>query len=104
MKIIFEEPEPCPCIMKTDMEAEDDVYEFIEYYYPEINDENKWYQLPPEYLKCTHCIFSTALNLVENNIQKYGKEKAFKLAQSLCILTSEYNYIKKAIEEAEKQL
>lgn len=45
---------PCPCLMKTDMEESENIYDFLKDYFWEIESEKDWRKLSLSNLKCSH--------------------------------------------------
>ncbi|WP_455586325.1 hypothetical protein [Bacteroides sp.] len=80
----------CSCLMKTDMEKANDVYEFLKEYFWEIDSKKECKQLSPANLKCAYCLLCTALKLAKRNKQKYEKEQIEKLTIAKSIIAKRY--------------
>ena len=65
---------PCPCLMKTDMEESENIYDFLKDYFWEIESEKDWRKLSLSNLRCSHCLLCAALKFVKKDKDKYGKE------------------------------
>lgn len=51
---------PCPCLMKTDMEESENIYDFLKDYFWEIESEKDWRKLSLSNLKCSRCLLCAA--------------------------------------------
>ena len=73
---------PCPCLMKTDMEESENIYDFLKDYFWEIESEKDWRKLS--------CLLCAALKLVKKEKDKYGKESVARLATAKSIVSKRY--------------
>ena len=92
---------PCPCLMKTDMEESENIYDFLKDYFWEIESEKDWRKLSLSNLKCSRCLLCAALKLVKEKEKeeiekykvakdKYGKENVARLATAKSIVSKRY--------------
>jgi len=81
---------PCPCLMKTDMEESENIYDFLKDYFWEIESEKDWRKLSLSNLKCSRCLLCAALKLVKKEKDKYGKESVARLATAKSIVSKRY--------------
>lgn len=81
---------PCPCLMETDMEKSENIYDFLKVYFWEIESEKDWKKLSHLNLRCSYCLLSKALELVEKDKEKYGKETVARLTVAKSIVSKRY--------------
>ena len=76
--------------METDMEKSENIYDFLKVYFWEIESEKDWKKLSHSNLRCSYCLLSKALELVEKDKEKYGKETVARLTVAKSIVSKRY--------------
>lgn len=85
-----ENKSPCPCLMKTDMEESENIYDFLKVYFWEIESEKDWGKLSLSNLGCSCCLLCAALKLVKKDKEKYGEETIARLTVAKSIVSKRY--------------
>lgn len=81
MKRIFEDHPHCPCLVKIDMEASEDVYAFLEEFYGKLGSK-EWDKYSLADLECSYCLLRFALETAKTNRHKYGEKRIIVLTNA----------------------